>query len=255
MTSARRCGHPPSEQVYQVNHFGTPVSRGVNTDQQKVPLDGRHLGEVADLDHRHDLAQLLSHLFEDAVVTDHDDGHPRQGGVLGPPDNERIDIEPARREHPGHVRQDPRLILNQSGDNVFHSPSPDLAVRSCELVCRFIEPQRALRARSSERFHWIGFTAMASLDSDISAASAYSAVNDPNSCESAQVHFVQAFARGDHWVDVFFGLDVCVQDDRAVVLEHLGDGVGKFASIGNGHSLCAEAFRDFGEVRARMVHG
>ena len=73
-------------------------------DQGQVALDVRRAREVADADDRDELGQLLADLVERVVVGDDDDRHAGELRVLGPADDERVDVEPAGREHVGDVR-------------------------------------------------------------------------------------------------------------------------------------------------------
>ena len=59
---------------------------------------------------------------------------------------------------------------------------------------------------------------------------------------------MQAFAAGDHGVDVLVGFDVEIDDDRAVVVEHVVDGLGDVVFVVAADAADAEGFGQGGEV-------
>ena len=80
----------------------------LHLDEQQLALH-RGVGlELDDLEHLDQLVELLGDLLERQLVLDVDhDGHPRDPGVLGRPDRERLDVEAAageqrRRPGPAH---------------------------------------------------------------------------------------------------------------------------------------------------------
>ena len=82
-------------------------------EQRQVALDVSGVLEVAHLHDRHELGELLADLLQRVVVGGDDDGHPRQIGIFRAADDQRVDVEPAGRKHPGHVREHPRLVHDQ----------------------------------------------------------------------------------------------------------------------------------------------
>jgi NADH-quinone oxidoreductase subunit E len=92
--------------------------------EHEVPLNALLFAQVTDLHDRDDLAELLADLLERRVVAVRHDDHARQRGVLGAPDNERVNVEAARGKHSRDVGENARLILNQHGEDVFvfHAP-------------------------------------------------------------------------------------------------------------------------------------
>ncbi len=103
--------------------------RGVDLDQHQVTLDEIRPGDVEHLDDGDDLLELLADLLEQPVVAVDHDGDPRQVGVLGLADGEALDVEPPRREHPGNVRQDPRLVLHQRRQHMPHPTGSTTRIR------------------------------------------------------------------------------------------------------------------------------
>jgi hypothetical protein len=61
----------------------------------------------------HQLVELLGHLLQRGLLGVDHDGHPGDLRVLGLTDRERVDVEPAAGEQPGHPGQDARLVFHQ----------------------------------------------------------------------------------------------------------------------------------------------
>ena len=76
--------------------------------------------EIDDFDDIHQLAQLLEAEVERGIVAHEDGGDPRQRRVMRGRNVQRIDIEAAPGEHPGHARQNAELVFNEDGNRVPH---------------------------------------------------------------------------------------------------------------------------------------
>ncbi len=92
-------------------------------DEHQVALDEVLAADVVHLDDGDDLVELLADLIEHVVVAVDDEGHARQVGVLGLADGEAVDVEAARGEHAGDVRENAGLVLHQGGKHVPHRRS------------------------------------------------------------------------------------------------------------------------------------
>ena len=110
----------PPENLDEFADFGqTPRSRR-NLDQHQVAFDQILIQIVHDFDDGDDLFELLTDLIENLVVTGNNECNPRELWPLGFPDGEAFDIERARREHPRDVREHPRLVHHDRGQNMLH---------------------------------------------------------------------------------------------------------------------------------------
>ena len=70
--------------------------------------------------------ELPARLLHDAVLSADDDGHSAEVADLGAADDERVDVEPAAGEDPGHAREDTGLVLDEA---VEHMPGADAGSR------------------------------------------------------------------------------------------------------------------------------
>jgi hypothetical protein len=64
------------------------------------------------------LAELLRAKVKGGIIPVEHDRDPRERGVVGRRDIERIDVEAPARDHAGDARQYPELVLNEDGDGV-----------------------------------------------------------------------------------------------------------------------------------------
>jgi hypothetical protein len=110
-------------------------------------LEQRHLArdrllrlEVADLEHVDELVQLLGHLVDRVHRAVDSERDARQRLVVGRPDHERVDVEPAAREQAGDPGQDARLVLDEDREHVLAAGAN--AGRGLELF----ERQQLLRS-------------------------------------------------------------------------------------------------------------
>jgi hypothetical protein len=83
------------------------------------------LGEVDDVDHIDQLAQLLRHHVERGIVPLDHSCDPGERGVMRRGDVERVDVEAAPGEHSGNAGQHAELIFDEYGDRVSHGGGGD----------------------------------------------------------------------------------------------------------------------------------
>src|ERR671914_235736 len=107
-----------AEQVHDLEHLAADARVGAHLHQQELALHRCRRLELDDLDDVDQLVELLGDLLEREVVDGDDDRHPRDLGVLGGPDRERLDVEPAAREQAGHPGEHARLVLDQHRQGV-----------------------------------------------------------------------------------------------------------------------------------------
>jgi len=67
------------------------------------------------------LAGRLRYPIQLGVVAVDDERHPRQLRVFRRADRKALDVESPRRQHPGNVREYPRLIHDQRRQNMSHA--------------------------------------------------------------------------------------------------------------------------------------
>ena len=79
--------------------------------------------QSADLDDVNELVQLLLHLLHHAVAAVHDNGDAGDGGVVGDPHRQGVDVEGPAGEQPGDPVQHAGLVLHQHGNGLLHSLS------------------------------------------------------------------------------------------------------------------------------------
>src|SRR5690606_11894167 len=139
-----------AEQVDDLQHLAADARVGAHLDQQQLALHGGRRLELDDLDDVHELVELLGDLLEREVVDGDDDRHPRDLGVLGRPDRERLDVEPPAGEQPGHPGEDARLVLDQhrQGVPLGHASLVirELAVASSATISYELNSGRMFRA-------------------------------------------------------------------------------------------------------------
>src|SRR6185312_15600189 len=99
------------------------LARGAHLHEHQLALDVLALGQVDHLDHVHQLVQLLGDLLDDLVGAGGDDGHAREGRVLGRRDRQRLDVVPARGEETCHARKSAGLVLHEDGEDMAHGYS------------------------------------------------------------------------------------------------------------------------------------
>ena len=95
------------------------VAVGGDLEQRELARDGLLGLEVADLDHVDQLVQLLGDLVdrvERAVDRERD---ARDRRVVGRPDRQRVDVEPAPGEQAGDPGEHARLVLHQDREDVL----------------------------------------------------------------------------------------------------------------------------------------
>src|SRR5262245_35996524 len=96
----------------------TVIAARAHLHEHQLALDGFARLVLEDLDHVHELVELLGDLFERLGLDVHDDRHARLAVPVGRPDGEGVDVEPARGEQSGHPREHARLVLDQHRDRV-----------------------------------------------------------------------------------------------------------------------------------------
>src|SRR5262249_21395848 len=106
------------EHVGDLHDARAVVALGPHLDEHQLALD-RGAGIVLeDLDHVHELVQLLRDLLERLLLDVDDDRHPRNAGALGRADRERVDVEPARGEQPRDAGEHAGTVLDEHRDRV-----------------------------------------------------------------------------------------------------------------------------------------
>ena len=113
---------PAAEVLHQGPDLRADGRRGVDLDEHQVALDEVLTRDVDHLDDGDDLLQLLADLLQDPVIPLDHEADPGKMGVLGLADGQAVDVEPAGVQHPGDVREDPRLVLDQGREDVAHAP-------------------------------------------------------------------------------------------------------------------------------------
>ena len=99
-------------------------------DEQQLALDrlvGDELGHAQDVD---ELVDLLLDLLERVLGAVDAHGDARDAGALGRADGERVDVEPAAREHRRDPRERSGLVLDGDGDGAFHCDGTSASVYS-----------------------------------------------------------------------------------------------------------------------------
>jgi hypothetical protein len=66
----------------------------------------------------HEVLELAAGLLDNAILPLQDNGHAREVGDLGGADDQRVDVEAARGQDPGHARQHARLVLHEAVQDV-----------------------------------------------------------------------------------------------------------------------------------------
>src|SRR3954451_21889843 len=107
-----------AEQLGGLQHLRALGQRRADLHEQQFALDGGALLQLDDLDHLDQLVQLLGDLLERRGLGVGDDRHAGQVGVLGGPDGEGLDVEPAAAEQRRDAGQDTGLVLDQDGQGV-----------------------------------------------------------------------------------------------------------------------------------------
>src|SRR5262249_43930792 len=93
---------------------------GADFDQHQVAFDVIVRADVLDADHGENFFELLAHLFQHAIVPDDDEGHARELGIFGLADGEAVDVEAARGEHAGNVREHAGDVLDGGRKDMPH---------------------------------------------------------------------------------------------------------------------------------------
>ena len=88
-------------------------------EQRHLAGDGRVRLHVADLDHVDELVELLRDLVDRVHGAVDGERDPRDVGVLGRADRERVDVEPAAAEQPGDAGEDAGPVLDQQREDVL----------------------------------------------------------------------------------------------------------------------------------------
>ncbi len=100
--------------------LGTVVVAGVDLHQHQVAFDVFLIGEIDHADDVDDLFELLADLVQHPLVSFDDERDAGVFRVLGLADGEAFDVERARRQHPGDVRQHSGLVHDQRRENMLH---------------------------------------------------------------------------------------------------------------------------------------
>ena len=107
------------EDLGELHDLGAALDRGVDPEQRHLAGDRRVGLHVADLDHVDELVKLLGHLVDRVHGAVEGERDPRDVGVLGRADRERVDVEAAAAEQAGDPRQDAGLVLDQQREDVL----------------------------------------------------------------------------------------------------------------------------------------
>ena len=93
-----------AENVCDLHHFGSGLGVYPDLDQHKFTVHVFAVAEIVHFDRVNKLVELFHNLINSGVVPACDNGHPRNSRVLRWGDVERIDVESAPAEKPGHAR-------------------------------------------------------------------------------------------------------------------------------------------------------
>src|SRR5690606_24631706 len=108
--------------------------RRLDLDQRQLAHDGGQPGHVLHVDDVDQLVEVGLHQPGLRILAIHDDGHPREARIFGPPHVERVDIEVAPPEERRHPVQHAGFVFHK-GDQClshlssFQSPATALAWR------------------------------------------------------------------------------------------------------------------------------
>src|ERR671911_311628 len=91
---------------------------GLDLDQDQLALHRPVRLQLDDLEHVDQLVELLGDLLQGPLGAVDDDRHAAAARVLGRPDGQAVDVEPAPAEQPGDAGQDPGTVLDQHRDGV-----------------------------------------------------------------------------------------------------------------------------------------
>ena len=124
-------------EVGDVRHFGAADAAdghdllpgalvGADLDEHQLPSDEGALVQGTDLDDLDKLVELLFHLLHHAVSVVYNDGDAGERGVVGDAHRQGVDIEGPAGKQAGDAVQNPRPVLHQHGNGLFHMRSPPL---------------------------------------------------------------------------------------------------------------------------------
>ena len=88
----------------------------------------RGFREIDDLDHVDQLVELFGDLLEHFFGARGNNGHAREGCILGRRDGQGFDVVAASGKEAGYTRQGAGFVLDQDGNDVTHFRSPRLQV-------------------------------------------------------------------------------------------------------------------------------
>ena len=103
-----------AEDIADLQNLGAGLRRHVDPHEHQFTVDELFVAEILDLDHIDELFGLLGHLLEDLVIAAHHDRHARERRIERRRDVERVDIETATAEHPGHAGQHAEAVFHQN---------------------------------------------------------------------------------------------------------------------------------------------
>src|ERR1700712_645233 len=106
------------EHLGHLEDLGAHRRVGADLEHHELALDRRRRLQLDDLDDVHQLVELLGDLLEGELVDAHADGHPRDAGLLGRPDGERLDVVAAPREQARDAGQHAGLVLDEDREDV-----------------------------------------------------------------------------------------------------------------------------------------
>src|SRR5215211_7943019 len=106
-----------AEQPDDLDQLASGLRRGPDLHQDQLAAD-RALLQFDDLEHLHQLVELLGDLFEHNVLDGHGQGDPGHVGVLGGADRQRLDVVAPPGDQAGHPGQYAGLVLHQDAERM-----------------------------------------------------------------------------------------------------------------------------------------
>src|SRR5690606_19902253 len=124
-----------AEDVAELDRLAARVRVNAHLDQRQVAADTRHLADVLNLDHVHQLVQVLRNLIRSGI--DHN-CHAREVNGVRAPDCQAVDVEVPTSEQARHPVQHTGFVLDQRHERLFarhnsvpHFPSIGRRIMLC----------------------------------------------------------------------------------------------------------------------------
>ena len=103
-----------AEDIDQFDDFRPLAVLGFDFNQHQIAFQVVGLAQIFYADDSNHFLKLLADLIENRLIANDDERHARQSRILGFSDGQRIDIVPARSEHPGNMGKNSGHVLNKS---------------------------------------------------------------------------------------------------------------------------------------------